>query len=318
MSSFPRRELGATGLLVSPIGIGGGSGIRDDAVLAAFDRGVNYFFYSSDLHHFAYSASAGALRTLCGARSAVRDQVVLSTVTYVNDPAKLFGVLYDQFRELRLEYVDVFHWGWVLDAVEIERLLEASRELTTDSAMCRQMRRMFGWQHQVEDVAGELRRRGLVRFCGASFHSRPAAGHAIAHGIDVAMIRYNIAHRGMERDLEPAIRARGAARPGIVAFNTSHEGMRSFHKPPGTPPTDWPVPSITDSYRFALSHPLVDVVLVAPRNATELDAAMDAVARGPLAEPDMTFMRCYGDWWRRHVSPFGDRLDADAPRADAR
>jgi len=212
----------------------------------------------------------------------------------------------------------VFNWGWILDGVEIEKLLDASRQLTVDGRASRDMAWMLGWKHRVEDVSGELQRRGLVRFCGASFHSRLAAKRAIAHGIDVAMIRYNIAHRGMEHELEPSIRSRGAARPGIVAFNTSHEGVRPFHKPPATYPAQWPVPTITQSYRFALSNPIVDVVLVAPKDEAELDAAIEAAGKGPLPESELRFMRDCGDWWRQHVSNFGRSVSSTVARADTR
>ena len=107
MSGFSARVLGRTGLRVSPLGIGGG--IRSRDLLYAFDRGINYFFYSSDLHHHFYRSSARAIRQLCGSGSRVREQVVLATVSYVNDPEKLFAVLWDQFAELGVDYVDVFY-----------------------------------------------------------------------------------------------------------------------------------------------------------------------------------------------------------------
>lgn len=56
------RKLGRTDLTVSCLGLGGGGRISSEDTLYAFDRGINYFFYSSDLHQYFYSTMAGALR----------------------------------------------------------------------------------------------------------------------------------------------------------------------------------------------------------------------------------------------------------------
>jgi aryl-alcohol dehydrogenase-like predicted oxidoreductase len=98
VSGFSFRPLGKTQLKVSPLGIGGGSGISSEDLLYAFDRGINYFFYSSDLHHFIYHNSTEAIKTLCGAGSSVRDKVVLATASYVTNPEKIIAVILDQFK----------------------------------------------------------------------------------------------------------------------------------------------------------------------------------------------------------------------------
>lgn len=74
------RKLGRTDLTVSCLGLGGGGSISSEDTLYAFDQGINYFFYSSDLHHYIYSSMAGALRQMCGRGSLVREKVVLATV----------------------------------------------------------------------------------------------------------------------------------------------------------------------------------------------------------------------------------------------
>src|SRR5205823_3441887 len=121
--------LGRTGLTVSPLGIGGGSGLSSADTLYAFDRGVNYFFFSTDLHHSVYQASAAALKTLCGRGSRTRSQVVLATASYINDPEKMMAVMVDQFGELGIDYIDVFHWGWITDHTESDRLFACASTL---------------------------------------------------------------------------------------------------------------------------------------------------------------------------------------------
>lgn len=59
------RKLGRTDLTVSCLGLGGGGSISSEDTLYAFERGINYFFYSSDLHHYLYSSMSGALRQIC-------------------------------------------------------------------------------------------------------------------------------------------------------------------------------------------------------------------------------------------------------------
>lgn len=80
------RKLGRTDLTVSCLGIGGGGGISSEDTIYAFEQGINYFFYSSDLHHFVYSSMTNGLRKLCSRSSLVRKKVVLATVTYIQSP----------------------------------------------------------------------------------------------------------------------------------------------------------------------------------------------------------------------------------------
>jgi hypothetical protein len=49
-------------------------------------------------------------------------------------------------------------------------------------------------------------------------------------------------------------------------------------------------PEITDQYRFALSRPELDGVLLAPKTPEELQGVADALARGPLTEEEQTYL----------------------------
>jgi aryl-alcohol dehydrogenase-like predicted oxidoreductase len=292
MSEFSRRQLGKTALQVSPLGIGGGNGLESRDLLYAFERGINYFFFSSDLHHVNYQRSAEALRTLCGKGSSVRDQVVLATVSYMDDPSKLVATMLDQFGELGIDYIDVFHWGWILAEHDVAKLLSSARELREGGSATMQYR-MLEVLEQAQSINAELLQRGLARYVGMSFHSLHAACSVIDE-IDVMMLRYNLANTRAEQQIVPLLSGDKNSDPGIVVFNTAHEGIFRLHMPPPGYPDGLPVPSVPDCYRFALSQPWVDVVLTGVTNRQEIDLALAALQQGPLSEDEIAFFREYG------------------------
>ena len=292
MSGFSRRRLGKTGLQVSPLGIGGGNGLESRDLLYAFERGINYFFFSSDLHHVNYQHSADALRTLCRKDSSVRDQVVLATVSYVDDSSKLVAAILDQFGELGIDYIDVFHWGWILAEHDVATLLHSARELHEGGSVTQQYR-MLEVLGQAQSINAELLRRGLAHYVGMSFHSLRAACSVIGE-IDVMMLRYNLANTRAEQHIVPLLSGDKESDPGMVVFNTAHEGIFRLHMPPPGYPAGLRVPSVPDCYRFALSQPWVDVVLTGVANRQEIDQALAALEQGPLSEDEIAFYREYG------------------------
>jgi predicted aldo/keto reductase-like oxidoreductase len=62
------------------------------------------------------------------------------------------------------------------------------------------------------------------------------------------------------------------------------------------------VPTVPDCYRFALSHPAVDVVLTGVTDRDQIDQALEAVEKGPLSSGELEFMREYGSLFR-HTPP---------------
>lgn len=299
-----RRPLGKTGLQISPLGIGGGGGIESKDVLYAFDHGINYFFFSSDLHHFIYQRSSEALRTLCGRRSAIRDKIVLSTVSYVNNPDKLESILFDQLNELRVDYIDVFHWGWITDTEGLPSLIQGTNAIKDNGVITKMYRRRQAMQEKVEKINEDMLRRGLVRYIGASFHSLRAVRTCMS-SLDVLMLRYNLSHTGVEREIFPLISGNKEVDPGIVAFNTSHDHGYPFHVAPQGFPSDMVIPSVPDCYRFALSNPSVDTVLTGLSDRNQIDLALAALAQGPYNEQELAALRNYGS---THAEITGDLL----------
>jgi predicted aldo/keto reductase-like oxidoreductase len=282
-------QLGRTGLKVCRIGVGGGSGIDSDGIAYALSRGINYIFYSSDLHAHFYERSRAAIRSYCRRGSRRRDEMVLVACSYLCDAEKVYAAVVDQLRALRLDHVDVFQWGWLTRQNGPDTLIgEPHRALCTAERRY-VVDRLARVARQVRD---ELRCRGYARFLGISTHDRELAADLSQHPlIDVIMFRYNIAHRGAEHDLFPAL---ADNRPGTVSFNATHFGSHLTVPPQGLPAGKY-VPTFSDLYRFALDRSEIDVVLTGPSQREHVDVALAALERGPLEPRLRAYLEKYGD-----------------------
>jgi hypothetical protein len=141
-------------------------------------------------------------------------------------------------------------------------------------------------------VYREHRRAGFVgaRAIGASFHDRRAALRACHHhSVDLVLVRYNPDHPGARDDVFPRLAPRGPTR----LFNfTSTQGFVPADQMAGLGlggEAYWR-PDITDYYRFALSRPEIDGLLVAPGTPAELEARAGALVRGPLDDEQQAYL----------------------------
>lgn len=292
------RKLGRTDLTVSCLGLGGGGGISSEDTLYAFDQGINYFFYSSDLHHHIYSSMAEALRQLCGRGSSVREKVVLATVTYIKSPEVALAALLDQFVELGIDYIDVLFWGWIgaNDEPALQDCLQLSPDLRgSNSVYQRTIERMFGTSERLKNM-------GAVRYIGASFHDVNLARQwSNSPQLDVVMVRHNVAHRSAQNRVFNQLDAQEPQRPGIVTFKStgSHTGAL-WDAPLGLPKGCWR-PSVPDLYRYSLSQNCVDVCLTGLRCREEVDAAIAGVQQGKLTPGELDYLNLYGDLHRNRL-----------------
>lgn len=292
------RQLGRTNLTVSCLGLGGGGGISSEDTLYAFDQGINYFFYSSDLHHYIYSSMADGLRKLCDRRSSVREKVVLATVTYIKSPEAALAALLDQFVELGIDYIDVLFWGWIgtNDGQALQDCLQLSPDLRgNNSVYQRTIERMFG-------TSERLKKMGVVRYIGASFHDINLARQWLDSPLlDVVMVRHNVAHRSAQNQIFNQLNAEDSKRPGIVTFKStgSHSGAL-WDIPVGLPAGCWQ-PSVPDLYRYSLSQNCVDVCLAGWQCREEIDAAIAGVQKGKLTPAELDYLNVYGDLHRNRL-----------------
>ncbi len=292
------RKLGRTDLTVSCLGLGGGGHISSDDTLYAFDQGINYFFYSSDLHHYLYSSMATALRQLCGRSSSVREQVVLATVTYmVKSPEAILASLLDQFVDLKIDYIDVFFWGWIdnNNAVDFQNCMGATNDLRGPNTVYqRTIERMFG-------VSERMKKMGIIRYIGASFHSHDLAQEWLHHPwLDVVMVRHNLAHRTAQQKVFPHLDSQDSQRPGIVTFKSAGMQQPLYKAPAGLPAKCWQ-PSVPDLYRYSLSQNCVDVALAGWTQRKHIDEAIKSVQQGKLTPAELDYLDLYGDLHRNRL-----------------
>lgn len=250
------RTLGRTGLRVHPLGLAGSFGVPAEVVERAFhEHGINYFFVTPRCRPMIEG-----LRRLIAAGH--RDALVLAGGSNLPTGG---GVERAQARLARLlgtDVIDVFHLFWV----------------------------QAGWYAggKTWPAMRRLKAAGRVRALALSCHDRPLAARLGRElEADLLMIRYNAAHRGAEREVFAAFDP--ASRPAFCAYTATR--WRKLLEPlPQHPPM-----TAGECYRFALSNPVVDVVLCGARDGAELDHAASAVAEGPLPPARLAEVERFGD-----------------------
>jgi len=253
-----RVRLGSTDLEVGRLGLGSSYGVSRRSCLEAFDAGVNYFFWGSTRTR----GMALAIREIAR-RPARRDQLVVVLQCYVRWPRLLGRSVEKGLQSLRLDHADVLLLGWH-DQSPSAAVLEAVERL-----------------HE----------RGRFRYLGISGHQRPRfAEWAKEDRYDVFHLRYNAAHRGAEQEVFPLLPSKD--RPGIASFTNTRWGhlLDPDKMPPGHEP-----PRAADCYRFALSHPAVDVAICGPAGNAQLKHALTVLDAEPMTEEELQRMRHIGD-----------------------
>ena len=259
MDSFLSTTLGSTGIPVHRLGLSASYRPGKSTVHRALDEGINYFF--------CYGFDTQMTRVIREMSPQERDRIVVATGAYSYwwTHQDLKKTLERRLRQLRTDYIDVFHFLGV-----------ARRKLLTPA---------------VRDQLAELRADSRVRAVAISTHDRALAGELAAEGaLDALMIRYNAAHRGAEEETFPYAETH---RPGIVGY-TATRWRYLLRRPKGWPRTD-PVPTAGMCYRFVLSNPHIHVCLMAPTNRRQFEENVQSIRQGPLDDDEMAFMRKFGD-----------------------
>ena len=263
MRSFTRAVLGRTGRQVTRLGVSSGYGVPGDPMERAFERGVNYLYWGT-----RRSDTFGAALRRLGPR---RDQFVLVIQSYTSIAPMVGWSLERALRALRFDYTDILLLGlW-------------NRPVTP----------------QILDAARVLKERGLVRYLAVSTHKRSLVpGIAAGRDFDVVHFRYNAAHPGAETDIFPHLPEDG--RPGLTAFTATSwgqllgKGMLQGVAGSRALPKGERIPTATDCYRYVLTRPEVDVCMSGPKDAAQMEQALEALRLGPMSEDELAWMRRVG------------------------
>ena len=252
--------LGRTGLMVGRLGVASGYGAPPEAIEMAFERGCNYFTWGTFIRGRSPNMATAIRRIVANGQ---RDKLVLSMFSYAHQAFLTEKMLVRGLRAVGLDHAEVLVLGY----------------------FSRRPRR------SIVEGALRLKEKGLVRFVGLSGHRRPLFPELRREGLlDVFHIRYNAVNCGAERDAFPGLVGEG--RPGVVAFTATAWGKLCN---PAKMPQGEPAPSAADCYRFALSHPAVDVCMMGARTLEEVRQNLTALDRGPLDDEEMRRMRKIGD-----------------------
>jgi hypothetical protein len=257
-----RLPLGESGLRVSPVCLGQ---VRDPKIVpAAFDAGVNFFFVTGDLHWPVYEQTRRGLELLFARGGGIRDEVVVAVCSYCTQPEFPVGALRETVAAVvGLERVDVAVAGGAYGHELLHR-------------------------YRVFERIRKERHLGATAI-GASFHDRAAAATATSHGLfDIAYARYNVLHPGARVDLFPYLTR---STPTLLYNFTTTQG----HVPDARwralelPDLSWR-PAITDHYRFALTRPELNGLLVSFDETAHVEGLARALEQGPLSDEEERLM----------------------------
>ena len=249
----------------------GNTSLTADDVALAVERGVNYLNWSG-----YEDGIAQALRR----KLIARERVALAVQLDARDAASAATELEEAFAMLGTRRVDVLTFYYVESKSEWEQITSRGGALKL--------------------LEGE-KQKGRVGLIGLTTHQRKLAAECAGEKkLDLLMIRYNAAHRGAEQDVFPVTERLGLP---VVVYTAQRWGAlrrATRDDPPGFTP-----PAATEWYRFALAHPAVSVVLMAPNGRRELEENLTLLDdwRAPTAA-EFESMVEHGLRVRRHAGRF--------------
>lgn len=251
------KTLGRTGLKAGRLGVASSYGAPAEAFEEAFERGCNYFYWGS----MRKPGMGEAIKNIC--RKGKRDELIVVIQSYSRSAFLLDVFSRRALKHLNLVYADVLLLGWYRKKPP-QRILER---------------------------AVAMKEKGMFRFLAISSHNRSLFPKLVRENVfDIFHIRYSAAHRGAET--ETFTHLGGEGRPGVVTYTATRWGQLLREK--NMPPQEV-VPKASDCYRFALSHPVVDVCMTGPKDLVQMREALKSLDLGPLNEEEMTRIRRIGN-----------------------
>ena len=254
-SPLARRPFGSTPIRAAPLGLAGSFGIEAKDVERAFHELGVNYFFVTS----RMKGLVAGIKNLVAAGH--RDELVIAAGASIPTGFSVPREWEKMTKLLGVDRIDVFHLYWV----------QAHWYVTGKT-----------WP-----AIRKLKEEGKATALAISCHDRPMARTLVDElDLDALMIRYNAAHRGAEREIFATFEGR---RPAIVAYTATRWGK--LLQPAGTlGPMTGP-----ECYRFALSHPAVDVVLCGASSFEELAHDAAGVHQGPLDDERLEQVRAFGD-----------------------
>jgi predicted aldo/keto reductase-like oxidoreductase len=274
------RTLGRTGLEISDIGFGSSSLSGDEALVRhALERGITYY-------DTAESYTGGrAEETLGRALAGHRDEVVLASKTTAGTDAtrdEIMSALEGSLRRLRTDRIDVYFNHAVND---VRRLQNAE------------------WA----EFATRAKAAGKIRFTGMSGHGGrlvECLDFAIDQNlVDVVLVGYNFGQDpaflqrftagldfvAVQEDLPRVLLKARAKGVGVVAMKTLRgaklNDMKPFERPGGT--------FSQAAFRWVLSSPNVDALVVTMREPAQVDEYLVASGTAGPSRSDLRLLERY-------------------------
>ena len=249
------------GTPVRPLGLAAYPGQPPASVRAAFDAGINLFFFYGPSHLKAFAD----LPLLLGE---VGSQVVVATGSGSRSATGLERSRRSLTKRLGVDVVDLFFAEYINPSDDDDRIFGPAGVLDT-------LRR---WRDD-----------GRIRYVGASTHDGEVGRALVADGrVDVLMLRYNMAHRRVGNVVFPSAVRLGVS---VVAFAATRRGTLLA----GHPEWTGPVPCAAECYRYCLREPAVRVVLTAPTSTGEPRDNLVALDEANVSTESVARWNAYGD-----------------------
>ncbi len=264
-AALPKRPLGATGLQVSVLGLGGaGIGMLADGKPAAdvvrrcYDLGITYF-------DAAAAAAYGLAQVRYGeALRDVRDRIVLATKTRNRTYTQAEVDLNQSLQYLRTDRIDLYQLHNITNDEDIEFI--------------------FG-PRGVMELVEKAKKAGKIRFVGVTGHTEPGVLNRILSRYEFATVLMPLSvtdgasgDRSFERGTLPVARNKNV---GVIAMKTLGAGRILQQK----------TASLEESVRYVISLPIATAIMGC-RAVSEVETAV-ALARNakPLTASEMENLR---------------------------
>ncbi len=255
---FAHRELGNTGIKISPIGISTSFGAKMDVYEEAFEAGCNYFTWGT----FIKGRSTPFRKFIRKINAAgKREQLFIGLLSYSHTTILGNRFLHSALKQLETDYLDTLLLGYYPK---------------------RPPQRVLDW-------ALDAKEKGLIKHIGLTTHNREMVVPLMQEKIiDYFHVRYNAVHRGAEQDIFPFIQKADA---GLVSFTATCWGK--LLKPKKLP-AELQAPSAGDCYRFVLTRDEINCCMMGVKNKEMLRENLQGLAKGPMSEKELENMIAIG------------------------